>query len=145
MKCRPFESGLHPSSSSSGAPRPSSAAATRPPFHGRAIAVETDLTSFASLATQTRARAVLMPQAMYATNAALFDAMVTTAGTRLITFASETIAAEPLAALILGAVEHNGPDTGKNRRAVLASLRSEWLPVPCPGVIEGPVRRFGGA
>ena len=78
---------------------------------GRAIAVETDLTSFTTLATQTRARAVLMPAAMYATNAAVFEAMVATAGTRLITFASEAIAAEPLAELILGAVEHTGPDT----------------------------------
>jgi hypothetical protein len=78
---------------------------------GRAIAVETDLTSFATLAAQTRARAVLMPQAMYASSAALFDAMVATAGTRLIVFAGETIAQEPLTELILGAVEHSGPDT----------------------------------
>ncbi len=78
---------------------------------GRAIAVETDLTSFATLAMQTRARAVLMPQAMYAANAALFDAMVVTAGTRLLTFESEAIDPEPLTELILGAVEHSGPDT----------------------------------
>jgi hypothetical protein len=80
-------------------------------MHGRAIAVESDLTSFATLATQTRARAVLMPHAMYTTNAALFDAMVATAGTRLVTFPGESIAEEPLAELILGAVEHSGPDT----------------------------------
>jgi hypothetical protein len=77
----------------------------------RAIAVETDLTSFATLATQTRARAVLMPHAMYSSSAALFDAMVAAAGTRLVTFPSEAIAPEPLADLILGAVEHTGPDT----------------------------------
>lgn len=77
----------------------------------RAIAVETDLTSFATLATQTRARAVLMPHAMYSSSPALFDAMVAAAGTRLVTFPSEAIAPEPLADLILGAVEHAGPDT----------------------------------
>lgn len=86
--------------------------------HGRAIAVETDLSSFTTLATQTRARAVLMPQAMYASNAALFDAIVASAGTRLITFPGEDIAQEPLIELLLGAVEQGGPETepGPSRR-----------------------------
>lgn len=80
-------------------------------MQGRAIAVETDLTSFTTLATQTRARAVLMPQAMYATNAPLFDAMVAAAGTRLVTFVGETIEQEPLVELILDAVDQGAPDT----------------------------------
>jgi hypothetical protein len=78
---------------------------------GRAIVVETDLTSFTTLATQTRARGVLMPRTMYATNAMLFDAMAAAAGTRLLTFADESIEHEQLVELIVGAVEHNGPDT----------------------------------
>ena len=83
---------------------------------GRAIAVETDLTSFSTLAKQTRARAVLMPQAMYATNATLFDAMVASAGTRVITFPGEAIAQEPLVALILDAVDREGPETEQDTR-----------------------------
>ncbi len=78
---------------------------------GRAIAVEADLTSFTTLATQTRARAVLMPAAMYTTNAPLFDAMVASAGTRLVTFPGESIAQDKLVDMILAAVDRVGPDT----------------------------------
>ena len=80
---------------------------------GRAIAIEADLTTFTTLATQTRARGVLMPHEVYAPNAALFDAMATTAGTRVLTFASELIEHEALLALILSAVDggaDNHPD-----------------------------------
>ena len=50
---------------------------------------------------------------VYAPNAALFDAMATTAGTRVLTFASELIEHEALLALILSAVDggaDNHPD-----------------------------------
>lgn len=80
---------------------------------GRAIAIEADLRSFTTLATQTRARGVLMPQKVYSTNAELFDAMASTAGTRVLAFASEAIEPEALLALILSAVdgaEDNHPD-----------------------------------
>jgi len=55
---------------------------------------------------------------MYASNAALFDAIVASAGTRLITFPGEDIAQEPLIELLLGAVEQGGPETepGPSRR-----------------------------
>jgi hypothetical protein len=72
---------------------------------GRAIAIEADLATFATMATQTRARGVLMPRDIYAPNAALFDAMATTAGTRVLTFATELIEHEALLALILSAVD----------------------------------------
>ena len=85
-------------------------------MQGRAIAVETDLSSFATLAKQTRARAVLMPEAMYATSAGLFDSMVLAAGTRLLTFPGETIAPDALVTLILDAVEHEGPETEQDTR-----------------------------
>jgi hypothetical protein len=75
----------------------------------RAIAIETDLTSLTTLATQTRARGVLMPQAMYASNAVLFETMATAAATRIITFPGETIEQEQLVALIVAAVEHGMP------------------------------------
>ena len=78
---------------------------------GRAIAVEADLSSFTTLATQTRARGVLMPQEIYTTNAALFDAMATSAGTRVLAFPAETIDQETLRELILSAVDGCGPDT----------------------------------
>lgn len=76
----------------------------------RAIAIETDLTSLTTLATQTRARGVLMPQAMYAPNATLFETMATAAGTRVIPFVGETIEQEQLVALIGAAVEQGAPD-----------------------------------
>jgi hypothetical protein len=78
---------------------------------GRAIAVETDLTSFTTLAAQTRARAIIMPETVYATNAPLFDAMAASAGARLLRFANEAIEQPQLVELILGAVEYTGPDT----------------------------------
>ncbi len=77
----------------------------------RAIAIEADLTTFTTLATQTRARGVLMPREIYATNAALFDAMATSAGTRVLAFGAETIEQEVLRELIVSAVDGCGPDT----------------------------------
>lgn len=77
---------------------------------GRAIAVEADLTNFTTLATQTRARGVLMPQEIYTTNAELFDAMATSAGTRVLTFTAETIEQEALLQMILSAVDGSGRD-----------------------------------
>ena len=77
----------------------------------RAIAIEADLTTFTTLATQTRARGVLMPQEIYSTNVALFDAMATSAGTRVLAFSAETIEQEALLELIASAVDGCGPDT----------------------------------
>jgi hypothetical protein len=77
----------------------------------RAIAIEADLNTFTTLATQTRARGVLMPQEIYTTNAQLFDAMATSAGTRVLAFAAETIKQEALQELIASAVDACGPDT----------------------------------
>jgi hypothetical protein len=77
----------------------------------RAIAVEADLSSFTTLASQTRARAVLMPQVIYASNAALFDAMAASAGTRVLTYPDETVTHEALVALIVGVVDSGGCDT----------------------------------
>ena len=79
--------------------------------HARAIVIETDLTSLTTLATQTRARGVLMPQTMYASNTPLFDAMAESAGTLVVPFAGEGIEQEKLVALIFAAVESGMPDT----------------------------------
>src|SRR4051794_35632132 len=83
---------------------------------GRAIAVETDLTTFTTLATQTRARAALMPAVMYATNALLFEAIAKSAGTRLVTVSNESIDQAELGAIILGAVEGPTDATGPASR-----------------------------
>jgi len=79
--------------------------------HARAIAIETGLTSLTTLATQTRARGVLMPQTMYASNPELFDSMATAAGTRIVAFPGETIEQDRLVAIIVAAVEQGAPDT----------------------------------
>lgn len=76
----------------------------------RAIAVEADLSAFTTLAAQTRARAVLMPEVLYGPSAELFDAMASSAGTRLLTFVNESVAQEALVALILSVVDVDGCD-----------------------------------
>jgi hypothetical protein len=85
-------------------------------MQGRAIAVDTDLTTFTTLATQTRARAALMPAVTYATNAPLFEAIAKSAGTRLVTFSSESIDQAELSQIILGAVEAPADGAGPASR-----------------------------
>jgi hypothetical protein len=73
--------------------------------HGRAIAVETTLSTFSTLAAQTRACAVVMPASTFAGNEALFTAMAKEAGTRLVTFPNEAIDQPELEKLLGQAID----------------------------------------
>ena len=76
----------------------------------QAVVVETDISSFSKVAAQTRARAVVMPEAIFNTNAALFTALAGDAGTRIVTIPGETIAQGELESRLLAALEQGEKD-----------------------------------
>ncbi len=70
----------------------------------QSIVMEATEHSFATLATQTRARLVVMLEATYEKDPDHFTDMAKQAGTRLITVPDESIAQSELEARILGAI-----------------------------------------
>ncbi|MEO7330797.1 MAG: hypothetical protein ABI193_19635 [Minicystis sp.] len=76
----------------------------------QAVVVETDISSFSRVAAQTRARAVVMPEAIFNTNSPLFTALANEAGTRIVTIPSETIAQLELESRLLAVLEPSSKD-----------------------------------
>ena len=80
----------------------------------QAVVVETDISSFSKVAAQTRARAVVMPEAIFNTNTALFTALAGDAGTRVVTIPSEGIAQAELESRLLGALADDSKHPSKD-------------------------------
>jgi hypothetical protein len=71
----------------------------------QAVVVETDISSFSKVASQTRARAVVMPEAIFNTNAELFTTLAADAGTTIVTVPGETIAQPELERRLLAVLD----------------------------------------
>ncbi|MFO0758805.1 MAG: hypothetical protein U0359_20100 [Byssovorax sp.] len=78
----------------------------------QAVVVETDVSSFSQVALQTRARAMVIPEALFNASTVLFTTLAGDAGTQIVTVPSESIDQEDLETRLLAALGQPRPAPG---------------------------------